>query len=277
MRHLTLLVLIGASASAWNSTQRHAALWYICEHDPEACIANLAPYNSSYDTISANFALIGNVTEPFFVPWANAASEAVHEYAVAALGWRPVPMLTICCGCIIAKNYTALLANLTAEAVSRGFAGYVLDMECGSHDNAELQVFFSLFATMLGGDREVSWFAHGSWAPWEIKPITWHGYCFSEDTYARPDYAGKYWMPAFGPMHCGVGLENSCDLMRDANYSQWYFESYLLEKNVTSVGTWGLIGGPAPLNEWEAQWAHSQGVFLRTPYTAPANATALLL
>lgn len=207
------------------------------------------PFSNSYDTMSAAFALIGNVTSPFYVPWANPSNEAAHNYAVTTLGWRPVPMLTICCGCIITKNYTALLANLTAEATNRGFVGYVLDMECGSTDNALMQIFFSKFAEMMGGDKEVSWFAHGDWSPWKIAPITWHGYCFCEDTYQRPDYAGKYWEPAFGPMHCGIGLENSCSLMKIANYTRWYFESYLLQKNVTSVGTWGLIGGPAPLTE----------------------------
>jgi len=50
MQRLASLALLCASASAWNSTQRHAALWYICDHDPAACVAALAPFNASYDT-----------------------------------------------------------------------------------------------------------------------------------------------------------------------------------------------------------------------------------
>lgn len=67
--------------------------------------------------------MLVRIVSPCEPRWSNRANLALHTTATTQWGWRPVPMLTICCGCVLSENYTALLTNLTAEATLQGFIG----------------------------------------------------------------------------------------------------------------------------------------------------------
>jgi len=148
--------------------------------------------------------------------------EQVVTAAAKQLGMRVVPILEVCCVCVLnaSYDYQPGMAALVADAKRQNFDGFVLDMVCGGHDEPQRAAFLDAlkqaFQPQRGHDEqqqqqqqqqqrgEVSWFSHGFYHPELTFPNT-ADFLYDMDTYSHPTYAPA-WVGSY-QCQAGVGLE----------------------------------------------------------------------
>jgi hypothetical protein len=172
------------------SRPRHASLWLpgVAPGRGSDTARYIAAHASAYDTLSMTWAfwnsgwnnkcngtLIGRDSGLCGRAWS--ADERLVVAAAKAAKWRVVPILEVCCVCVLnaSYDYRAPMAALVADA--RQFDGYVLDMICGGHDEPQRITFLNALKAELAkaaapangaaADEppEVSWFSHGFYHP----------------------------------------------------------------------------------------------------------------
>ena len=157
---------------------RHASLWLPGVADGRGIdtARYIKDHASSYDTLSMTWAFwnskwnskcndtaIGRDSGLCGRAWSE--DEQLVIAAAKTAKWRVVPILEVCCVCVLNSTYSydAPMAALVADA--KDFDGYVLDMICGGHDEPQRKVFLNKFKAKLTLSDEVSWFSHGFYHP----------------------------------------------------------------------------------------------------------------
>ena len=91
----------------------------------------------------------------------------LQKFALETLGWRNVPLVQVCCVCIMNATYDwsdAMTAMVDAAKVNN-YSGYALDFECGNahYDPKRRAKFLTEFGDAMhaiGDDVTLSFFDH---------------------------------------------------------------------------------------------------------------------
>lgn len=158
---------------------RHASLWLpgVAPGRGADTARYLQAHVGSYDTLSMTWSYWNS-------KWNSKCNDTQlgREYGLCGRAWsedeqmviaaaktlrmRIVPILEVCCVCVLnaSYDYAPGMQALVADAKQEHFSGFVLDMVCGGHDEPQRAIFLDAFKRSQGEDKtvEVSWFSHGT-------------------------------------------------------------------------------------------------------------------
>eukprot|EP01013_Petalomonas_cantuscygni_P005997 TRINITY_DN16837_c0_g1_i1.p1 TRINITY_DN16837_c0_g1~~TRINITY_DN16837_c0_g1_i1.p1 ORF type:complete len:373 (-),score=48.35 TRINITY_DN16837_c0_g1_i1:445-1563(-) len=188
-------------------------------------------------------------------------TSAVTVAAARKLGYNIVPIVEVCCACVLNASYDVKpgIAALADDLRTNGFAGYSLDMVCGGGDLAKHRgPFLDAFAAAMRqvrSDAVVSWWSHASYGPDLSFPNT-ADFVFDMDTYYySADPFVQKWADWF-QCQAGIGLEwpyaVSGKQMTEVTATMSNIPT------IRAVGTWGLM--PANSSDTERLSALHNGL-----------------